>query len=75
MKNILSVVSVVLLFSCQGQNKDIIRNVDAIRFNQLIYQKEEGIIIDVRTSREVTLLGQNVDSYLGLEIDCRIMVD
>ncbi|MBT4345418.1 MAG: hypothetical protein HOD68_05040 [Flavobacteriales bacterium] len=52
MKNILSIVSVVLLFSCQGQNKDIIRNVDAIRFNQLIYQKEEGIIIDVRTSEE-----------------------
>ena len=51
MKNILSVVSVVLLFSCQGQNTDIIRNVDAVRFNQLIYQKE-GIIIDVRTSEE-----------------------
>ena len=51
MKNILSIISVVLLFSCQGQNTDIIRNVDAIRFNQLIYQKE-GIIIDVRTSEE-----------------------
>ena len=51
MKNILSVVSVVLLFSCQGQNTDIIRNVDAVRFNQLIYQKE-GIIIDVRTPEE-----------------------
>jgi len=51
MKNILCVVSVVLLFSCQGQNTDIIRNVDAIRFNQLIYQNE-GIIIDVRTSEE-----------------------
>ena len=51
MKNILSVISVVLLFSCQGQNTDIIRNIDAIRFNQLIYQNE-GIIIDVRTSEE-----------------------
>ena len=51
MKKILFLLSIMFLFSCGNTNSQIIEDVNAENFHQLI-EKGDGIIIDVRTSQE-----------------------
>lgn len=51
MKKILYLIFATLLISCSNTNSQIIQNVGASLFYELI-KKEDGIIIDVRTSEE-----------------------
>jgi rhodanese-related sulfurtransferase len=51
MKKISYLLSAIFLISCGNTNSQIIENVGASQFQSLI-KKEEGIIIDVRTTQE-----------------------
>ena len=51
MKNILFLLSIISLISCGNTNSQIIENIEALQFQTLI-NKEDGIILDVRTSQE-----------------------
>ena len=66
MKNILFLLSLSLLFSCGNTNSQIIDDVNAEKFHQLI-EKGDGIIIDVRTSQEFNsghiIDATNIDFY------------
>ena len=66
MKNILFLLSTVILFSCGNTNSQIIEDINAEKFHQLI-EKGDGIIIDVRTSQEFNsghiIDATNIDFY------------
>jgi len=66
MKSILLLLSVILLIYCGNTNSQIIDNVDSIQFQNLI-QKSDGLIIDVRTSKEFDsghlVEATNIDFY------------
>ena len=51
MQKILFLIGIVFLFSCVNTNSQIIQDINAEKFHQLI-EKGDGIIIDVRTSQE-----------------------
>ena len=51
MKKIFYLLSIASLFSCGNTNSQIIENIGAPQF-QLLASKQQGIIIDVRTSQE-----------------------
>ena len=66
MKKILFLLSIMFLFSCGNTNSQIIEDVNAENFHQLI-EKGDGIIIDVRTSQEFNsghiIDATNIDFY------------
>ena len=66
MKNILFLLSTVILFSCGKTNSQITEDINAEKFHQLI-EKGDGIIIDVRTSQEFNsghiIDATNIDFY------------
>ena len=66
MKNILFLLSTVILFSCVNTNSQIIEDINAENFHQFI-EKGDGIIIDVRTSQEFNsghiIDATNIDFY------------
>ena len=66
MKNILFLLSTVILFSCVNTNSQIIEDINAEKFRQFI-EKGDGIIIDVRTSQEFNsghiIDATNIDFY------------
>jgi len=66
MKNILFLLSTVILFSCGNTNSQITEDINAEKFHQLI-EKGDGIIIDVRTSQEFNsghiIDATNIDFY------------
>ena len=66
MKKILFLLSITFLFSCGNTNSQIIEDVNAENFHQLI-EKGDGIIIDVRTSQEFNsghiIDATNIDFY------------
>ena len=66
MKKILFLLSITFLFSCGNTNSQIIEDVNAEKFHQLI-EKGDGIIIDVRTSQEFNsghiIDATNIDFY------------
>jgi rhodanese-related sulfurtransferase len=51
MKKILYLLSTISLMSCGNSNSQIIKNVGALQFHELV-NKDDGIIIDVRTQNE-----------------------
>ena len=51
MKHILYLASAILLISCSNTNSQIIEDINASQFETLI-KKQDGIILDVRTSEE-----------------------
>ena len=66
MKNILFLLSIVYFFSCGNTNSQIIEDINAENFHQLI-KKGDRIIIDVRTSQEFNsghiIDATNIDFY------------
>ena len=66
MKKILFLLSITFLFSCGNTNSQIIEDINAEKFHQLI-EKGDGIIIDVRTSQEFNsghiIDATNIDFY------------
>ena len=66
MKNILFLLSTVILFSCGNTNSQITEDINVEKFHQLI-EKGDGIIIDVRTSQEFNsghiIDATNIDFY------------
>ena len=66
MKNILFLLSTVILFSCGNTNSQITEDINAEKFHQFI-EKGDGIIIDVRTSQEFNsghiIDATNIDFY------------
>lgn len=67
MRNILIVLTVLFFFFCGDTDSQIIEDVNAKKFHQLI-EEGEGIIIDVRTSKEFKsghiIDATNIDYYL-----------
>ena len=66
MKRILYVLSIALFVSCGNTNSQVIKDVNAEKFHQLI-EKGDGIIIDVRTTQEFSsghiIDATNIDYY------------
>jgi len=72
MKDILIALTVVFFMSCGNPNSQIIEDVNAVKFHQLI-EEAEGIIIDVRTSQEFNskhiIDATNIDYYSEYFLD------
>ena len=66
MENILFLLSIVILISCVNTNLQIIEDINAEKFHQLI-EEGDAIIIDVRTSQEFNsghiIDATNIDFY------------
>ena len=66
MKRILYVLSIAFFVSCGNTNSQVIEDVNAEKFHQLI-EKGDGIIIDVRTTQEFSsghiIDATNIDYY------------
>ena len=72
MKKILYLLNIALFVSCGDTNSQIIENLKAEKFHQLI-EKGDGIIIDVRTAQEFSsghiIDATNIDYYANDFID------